>query len=220
MAIQATKRWTLAIVLWGVAYLALGLGAVVAGPDRSGVLGVGLAGGLLWVVALVSEEMRSRGAPKGAANGIVVFYLVVAGCLEGLAARSAFAQGARDQVFWFAMALAFAAAGVITTTRRDPSDGALVSQLFFHGLMLFPSLANVAGIWLHQGAAPPRVEPLARSFIIIAGVAVPVLFLTLVALLTYDLQRPRADRGSAWLALVAAESAYVVALFRWAQNGV
>jgi uncharacterized membrane protein (DUF485 family) len=213
-------RWNLALLLWGVAYVALGIGAILAGANAPGVLGVALAGGLLWAVALGVEEWRPRPLPRKPASRFILMIFVVAGCLEAAGARSAFAEAAMGQVFWFAMATGFAAAGLVTASRRDPSDGALVCQLFFHGFMLFPALARVAAAWLFQPGVPNNLALLTRTFIIIVGVAAPTFILTTVLLLSHDLQRPIAERNGAWLALLAAESAYMVALFRWAQDGV
>src|SRR5207302_4254054 len=99
--------------------------------------------------------------------------------------------------------------------RREPSDGVLVGQLFFHGLMIVPVLATLAAVLLRIIAGPAAagaVGPLTRQLILIIAVAIPVLFTTLVGVLAHDLTRPDDSPDLAWTALLADQAAFVVVL--------
>ena len=87
-------------------------------------------------------------------------------------------------------------------------------QLLFHGLMCFPALARAGGLWLARPGQPDRVAPLTRQLIQIDCVMLPVLFFSLIAILAYDLNRPRTGRDLPATTLLVVQAAYVAVLFR------
>jgi hypothetical protein len=219
---QSRSSWKVSEVLWLTAWIAVALAALFSRADASSVLNVALGGGLLWAFALVihCRNHASRPAPRGPGRLLVAVLLISGGCVEAFGVWSAFHQSSWGQVYWFAVPTGFAAAGLITLSRREPGDGVLFGQLFFHGLMSVPALSRIAAMWLARPNAPNNFALLTRSLIVIVGVVEPALFVTLLVLVAHDLQRPNEERDSPWVALAAAQAAYVVALFRWTQDGV
>ncbi|MBX6316745.1 MAG: hypothetical protein IRY99_28105 [Isosphaeraceae bacterium] len=208
--------WNVGTLLWAVAFAALALAALLAPADAGGVVGLVAVGHGLWLTAFYVEPTVRRSAADGRAQALVAVVLVVLGSCEALGLARALAEREWDQGLWFGLALSFAAAGVLGTMRRGPSDGVLACQLFFHGLMLVPALAALADRLLATGGA----GPLAPRLVVIVGVAVPVLFATLLLILAHDLHRPPEARDLAWAALLAHQAAYVVILIRWAGHGL
>jgi hypothetical protein len=214
------SSWRVSGLIWSIAYAALALGTISAPADTSGVRSVALGGGLLWVIAYVVGLFQKSERRRIEPRPLVMVLLILAGAVEALGATWAQAEHATAQATWFALALGFALAGLANARRREPSDGTVVCQLFFHGLMIFPALSQLAGIWLSRSGQASNLAPLTRLLVVIAGVATPLLFVTLLAVLVYDLNRPTEERDHPSLALLAVQAAYVVAVFRWAQDGI
>lgn len=214
----------LSSLLWCVAFIALGLGAVFLPADVSGIVGLTLLGHLLTALALgIDLRRRRKRGPTDAA--------FLAGVLAGFAAIELFGlivarrEGEAGQAAWFAAALGFAAAGMLAAWRGGGSDGAIAAQLGFHGVLIVPAIAAAIALFSHAGGASIVRElgvagPIARWLTIVSSVAFPPLFAMLMMVLPYDLAH-RTERSSpVWPVLVAHESAYVVLAARWAFDGI
>ncbi|HWE39091.1 MAG TPA: hypothetical protein VG406_21260 [Isosphaeraceae bacterium] len=213
-------------LLWGVAFAALATAALMSPADAAGIEGLALGGHALWATAL-AIDLGTGGRPRRrAGTALTVAVLGGAGLAEAAATGAALADRAAGQALWFGLAASFAAAGVVTSLRRAPSDGVLGGQVFFHLLMLIPALANLAQLLLVAVAGPHAAgglgtaAPLVRVVLICSAVALPLLFTSLVAALAHDLHRPPAERGWPWLVLLAHEAAFVALAARWAGDGL
>ena len=199
--------------LWFVAYLALLLGGLASRGETAGVVGVAAGGGLVWGLALVVDVRSDGGSgPRRRGKPLVPILLAIAGLAEGIAASRAWVDGDGAQGVRFALAAGYALAGLVTSARREPSDGAFACALFFHFLMLFPALAQLAAFFLDRPGGVAGSGPLRKVLSVIVGVAFPCLFAALLFSLLHDLSRPPSERDRPSSALLAAEAAFVLAL--------
>ena len=77
--------WNMATLLWAVAFLALGMAAILSPPNASGILGLTLVGHVLTAVALgIDVKQSRRRGPDDAAFLTIV--LVVGGIILSILA--------------------------------------------------------------------------------------------------------------------------------------
>src|SRR5437764_5492905 len=135
--------WSLAEGLWGIAFAALALAALLGPGDSQGVASVAAVGHLLWGAALAIDARTGDRGPASGGRRLTAAILAAPLAAEGAGAALALIGGQADHATWYLLGLTFAAAGVVTALRRVPTDSVLACQLYFHFLMTFPVLAAV-----------------------------------------------------------------------------
>lgn len=205
-----------------IAFVALLLAALAIRADGPGIAGFVAAGHLLWALNLALDRPRTGPRIPPGVESLVLGSFAAA---EAAALGTAWSWDERDLVVWFGVAVSFAAAAIISASRRRPTDGALASQLLFHVLMLVPAAAAAAR-WVVLRLGGPHVGPaltspgaLARRLVEVAWVGLPVAFTALVAALAYERTRPADRRDPTWSALMAHQVAYLVLALRWSMAG-
>ncbi|MDB5350452.1 MAG: hypothetical protein JWN86_1699 [Planctomycetota bacterium] len=220
-----TASWTLGTSLWGVAFLSLAMAALLSPPDASGITGLTIAGHGLTAVALTVDIKRGRRrGPEDAA--FLTGVLLIFGLVELVGWLVAHRAGEADQALWFAVGLGFTVAGIVASLRGGGSDGAIASQLFFHGVLIVPALGSTGSLvgvllgTIEADQAFGHAGPIGRLLFTIAGIALPPLFAMLVAVLAYDLGHHGERESPVWPALLAHQAAYVVIASRWMFHGI
>lgn len=219
-------RWALSGLLWGVAFLMLAMAGAVSPANRSGVAGVAILGFALTALAVGLDLASGRRGRRPDDAKFVTGVLAAFAAVEGLGLFVARAEGEANQAAWFAVALGFAAAGVLASWRGGASDGAIAAQLFFHGVLIIPAVAPVGKLIVAAIGTPEAVAafaaagPVARLLLIVGGVAMPPLFAGLLFALAYDFGRRDERRPPVWPALLIHEAAYVVIAARWSYDGI
>lgn len=215
------KPLNLGMALGLMAFLALGLGSVSVPADTAGLLGVLGVALLLWSVSFAVDFLQNRDRPPAQAVGLVGAVLIGFGGLELIGLLTALSEHQPEQAAWFASALAFASVGLVSARRAGPSDPVLASQMFFHLVVGLPALGAPMNLGLRWLAGPESegvitgASGLMATLTLISTVVMPALFLLLMAVVAVDLAtRSDPSRASFWTALVAAEAALVVLLFR------
>lgn len=218
--------WSVAGVLWVVAFAALGLAAVAGSADARGVVSLAVVGHGLTAVGLHLDRADAGRPPwiRGRRFTLAVLAAFAAG--EAVGVVVSLVLGATALALWFGLGLSFALAGVAATRRRVPSDPVLGGQLFFHATMVIPLLVAVPGLVLDVRGVDAGPGPslgrasMGLAVMIFALVGLPLLFVSLATVLAYTLLRPSGPRDLAWPALLAHQSAFVLILVRWASNGL
>lgn len=220
------RTFTLGETLWAVAFATLGLAALLTAPDYRAVISLTLVGHALTVLAIALDDSApdTLSTPRGATYTIATLAVGLVG--EAAGGIGLLALGAYDLAAWFLVALSFAAAGIVTTLRRVPGDNVFGCQIFFHGTFLSPLAPALIG-WLFAssyadqgGDRPLGIAAAGVAVLVIRTVWIPLLFVTLLAVLTFNLSRVRQDRGPCWDVLVAHQAVFAVIVFRWAANGL
>ena len=223
--VDAGSRWTVASLLWATAYVGLGLATIALPADREGVEALLIGGAMVWAIAyLLDRFAKARVASKPRRTTAIVSAVYLIACLvESSAALEALRERQEDQALWFGLALGFAVAALASARNREPSDGVLLTQLSFHGLMLIPALAILINAGLVLVAVPGTIglaAPLTRTLIVVASVPMPLVFVTDLAVLATDFHRPAEDRDRPATTLLVVQAACLVEVLRWAHNGV
>ena len=218
--------WSVSVTLGAVAFSAIGLAALFATADPEGVVSVAVVGHLLWLVVLL-RDVRTRERPKRPRAFLLTACVLGTAALgEGLGMVMALGQGANEQALWFGLGLSFAVGGIALTARSTASDGAFAAQLFFHGLLLFPTLGAllvlVLSLWGGTAASEARARQVdvTRQLLTIGGVVIPCLFTALGANVMASLAQPADERDLPWTAFLAHQAIFTVILYRWAVDGL
>lgn len=213
-------------MLWLVALASMPLAAASAPADARGVGSLALAGFLLWAIAHLREfATRRADAGRVRARGIEVASprfteFVLVAVVEGLGIAGAIAEGEEAPVFFFALALAFALAGIANARRHAPSDAMVYCQLAFHCLMVIPALVIECDLVLASGPGqhwPSLLRDAGRmmAVVVLGAVTLPPLFAVLVSTLARELVRPDGDRDLPGTALLGHQAACLILLLRW-----
>jgi hypothetical protein len=211
--------------LGAVGFAALGLAAVFAPADPGGVLSLVGVGHLVWVAAFAIDRATPPDRVAIRDRGITAAALAVAAGFEGLGCTLAHRAGEAGQALWYGLALSFAAAGIVGSRRRCPSDPVFTCQVYFHSMMLIPLLSTVLGLidrrLVLPGSHDQLIEgALALTLTVVACIGLPLLFTALLASVAINLTGPAERRDLPWTALLAHQAAFVVILIRWAGGGI
>ena len=148
------------------------------------------------------------------------------GVIEGFGACENYAEGGFDRAFWFVSGLVFALAASLVSWKRPPEDGVLMSQLFFHEVIIFPVIPSVINLAVRFLPVPLVTKSFASQtelgsqFVIVSGVIIPLAFTTLLFVFAYSLSRPGHKRNLVWPTMLANQAAYLFLLYRWSENGI
>ena len=216
-----------ATLLGAVAYSAEAIAAFLVPADATGVaslmrLGFGVTAAVV-ILDVLNRRLTRRADDAPALTAV----LLVFAAIELAALVIARGEGETAQALWFAAALGFAIGGIVAAWRGGGSDGAVAVQLFLHGVLIIPALGAAVSLLFsgfgNAGAAGAlaKAGPVARRLFIVAGIALPPLFVSLMAVLAHDRSRA-ADRAPSpvWTALLVHEAAHVVLAARWAYDGI
>lgn len=220
-------RSGVATLIWAVAYSAEAIAAFTVPADATGVLGLMLLGHVVTATVLIVDVVNRRRARGDEDAGFLSAVLLIFAAAELGALLVAYREGETSQVMWFAAAFGFAAAGLLAVWRGGGSDGAIASQLALHGVLMIPAIgAAVTSLFMIRGdvgaaGALAQAGPVARRLFVIGGIAMPPVFVTILAVLAHD-QSSRAQRAPSpvWTALLVHEAAHVVLAARWAYDGI
>ena len=214
-------------MLWAVAYSAEAIAAFTVPADVVGVSSLMLLGHAVTGAVLLVDVVNRRLARRNDDAGFLSVVLLVFAAAELGALVVATREGEAGQAMWFAAALGFAAAGMLAVWRGDGSDGAIASQLALHGVLMIPAIgAVVMSLFVGRGnggaaGVVAQAGPVARRLFVVGGIALPPLFVTILAVLAHDRSRATERAPSAvWTALLVHEAAHVVLAARWAYDGI
>jgi hypothetical protein len=216
-----------ATLLRAVAYSAEAIAAFAVPADLTGVSSLLLLGHVVTGTVLAVDLWNRRVVRRSNDVGFITVVLIVIAAIELTAFVVARREAESGQALWFAAALGFAVVGVLASWCEGGSDGAIASQLFFHGVALIPAVG--VAFWLvFSGPANPdateallRAGPIARRIFVVAGIALPPLFVSLLAVLAHERSRGVERFPSpVWTALMVHEATYVVLAARWIYDGV
>lgn len=220
-------RGGIATLSWTVAYSAEAIAAFAVPADVNGVSSLMLLGHSVTGVALVIDVVNRRVPRRNDDARFLTAILMVFAAAELGALVVALREGEAGQAIWFAAALGFAAACVLAIWRGGGSDGAIAAQLALHGVLLIPAIgAAVAYLFMTRGDAGAggawaQAGPIAVRLFVIGGVALPPLFVLILAVLAHDrslaTERPPSP---GWTALLVHEAAHVILAARWAYDGI
>jgi hypothetical protein len=211
-------------MLWAVAFAALPLSAAVASPDLGGLGGLALAGVAVWGLAYALDLVARRREPDGAgaAGTPILAALTVVAMVEGIALGRSAVDGQAAPAVWYAVALAFALAGLAGARRREPGVETLACQLLFHALVVVPALI----VQVDFAPLPARADRLfdwagrapSASGLVLFGSAVavvlPALLAMMVSCLARELAGPPRARNLPFAALLDAQLAFIILVAR------
>ena len=221
-----SPRWSLAGLMWGVAFVMLGIASVMSASNRSGVMGVALLGFILTGIAVVMDVISGHRVREPDDATFLTGVLLAFEAIEILGFVVARSEGEANQAAWFAAAVGFASVGILASWRGGGSDGAVASQLFFHGVLIVPAVAPIGKLAVRWIGSPEAIAafqtagPVARLLLVIGGIAMPPLFAGLLFTLFYDVGKRDDRRPPVWPVLLASEAAYVVIALRWSYDGL
>ena len=220
-------RSGVATLLWAVAYSAEAIAAFAVPADVAGVSSLMLLGHAVTAAVLLVDVVNRRLARRNDDAGFLSVVLLVFAAAELGALVVATREGEAGQAMWFAAAVGFAVAGMLAVWRGGGSDGVIAAQLALHGVLMIPAIgAAVTSLFMGRGnggaaGVVAQAGPVARRLFVVGGIALPPLFVTILAVLAHDRSRA-AERAPSpvWTALLVHEAAHVVLAARWAYDGI
>ncbi len=216
----------LSTLIWGVAFLALTMSAVLSPATDSGVVGVTVLGFVLTGLAVAIDAISGREARRPEDVAFLTSVLAAFAAVEVFGLVVAQGENESRQAIWFAAALGFAASGILASWRGGGSDGSVAAQLFFHGVMVVPAIAPIGKLAVRSFGSPEAISafgvagPVAKLLLVIDGIAMPPLFAGLLFALAHDLSTRDETRSPIWPSLLIHQAAYVVIALRWSYDGL
>lgn len=217
---------TLAAALWGVAFVALGMAALTIKAESRGVVGLTVVGHVLTLFALVLDKTEPAQPRSLAGRSTTILYLAGFLILELAGTVLLAVLGEHDLALWFALGASFSALGIAVSWQRVPSDHVLACQIFFHAAIVAPLVAALPVFVIDLTRNEVREEVslglTTMTWTVLVGceVAVPLLIVTLITALAYDLSRPRSEPIVSWAVLMAHQLGFAALVFRWAGDGL
>ena len=220
-------RGGIATLLCAVAYSAEAIAGFTVPADVAGVSSLMLLGHAVTGAVLIVDVVNRRGSRRNGDAGFLAVVLLAFATAELGALVVAYREGEIGQAIWFAAAVGFALAGMLAVWRGGGSDGAIAAQLALHGVLMIPAIgAAVTYLFMTRGnvdaaGALAQAGPITRRLFVVGGIALPPLFVTILAVLAHD-RSPAAERApsAVWTALLIHEAAHVVLAARWAYDGI
>lgn len=223
---QQPPQWTLASMLWLVAFASLPLAAAASPTEGRGLEGMALSGFAIWVIACLRECMCHRSpagrASVGEIDGVKPPFaeLCTVATIEGLGMAGALGHGDESLASYFALSLSFALAGITNARRRAPSADMVFCQLVFHGLVAIPGLVFEGSLAVGQFYGQRLYAYLGNAggmmaVMVLTAVTVPPLFMILISTAAVELARPDDDRDLPGSALLSQEAACLLLFMRW-----
>lgn len=214
-------------MLWAVAYSAEAIAAFAVPADVAGVSSLMLLGHTVTGAVLFMDVAIRHRAQRVDDAAFLTAVLMAFAAAELGALVVATREGEAGQAMWFAAALGFAVAGMLAVWRGGGSDGAIAAQLALHGVLMIPAIgAAVTSLFMGRGnggaaGVVAQAGPVARRLFVVGAIALPPLFVTILAVLAHDRSRAAERAPSAvWTALLVHEAAHVVLAARWAYDGI
>ena len=215
--------WTTSSLLWLTAFSGLLLASVALRADRDGVIGLTLCGGLLCLVAIVTEPRDSARPSKR--SWMVLAILAAAGGFE-LLALILLGDVRKSLGLWYAVVLFQSITGAVLAWRREPRDAALLCVMAYHTIVNFPTAILIILILIRWTAAPDAALPplsVSLSSMMVSVVVVilmPLFILLALTMLLLEATQPAGERQLGWSVHLVSLLTTAIILARWSARGL
>ncbi|MDR3637198.1 MAG: hypothetical protein P4L84_25565 [Isosphaeraceae bacterium] len=216
------RGWNTGQLAQGIAFIALGLAALLVRADVEGLVSVTAVGHALFALVLIrSSSGRGRHVEDRDCR-VTLATLAILGAGETLGAWLCWRGSDPDMACWFLIGAGFAVAGSIAAWREEPGDVTFVAQLMFHGFVLLPLLAGATqaalAVEVTQNVPHGAIStngPFLRTGLVVGSILVPGLLVTLAFAIAMDPGAAKGARKTLWNVLLAHEIVALVILGRW-----
>ena len=210
-------------LLWGVAALGFGLGAITLPATTESLLSLAVAGHLLvfWLMLAAKKSSRSE--------RFQWFVPAILGAYAAFEMIAAFVFGAGEtpqRAAWFQVGMSYAVLAGILAWRSPPTDGVFMSQTLFHSVLTVPILPVVIGTTLSRLSLPGSGirfgidHPLTRQSFELTSVLLPIVFTVHLAVLAHLFVRDDSEPSLSWATVLANQAAFLILAFRWSTGGI